>query len=246
MANDQVHAVLALFAAVAPDGGEGVMSSLRALLGRAAPFDEGELVLMLAADLHRRPLGAHAAPLAADDLIERLATHPQPVRIDDLSESAAWPATRDVLARRRMRSLMAWPLAQSGSQRGALVLVARAPCAFAGVSPSAISPLAVAAGLALTLALKLSGLRDEQEALLKEVRGLRQPVTAGGAGEASLSLREAPRSLAGGGSSLPADSLPAERQRDSQSPAAVVPHAAAPAPPTDPRWPKLGHRRRRH
>jgi len=157
--------LLALFGAVTADGGEQVVRRLAEALAEVTPFDRGELLLTLVADLHRRPLGTSSASLAEDDLLEHLGSHPGPLRVDRLNELKVLPRTSARLAEGHHQSLLALPIAPDGTLRGAVVLAARRPCAFAAVPLQGLTTLATAAGLALLQALKLTGLHDEQESL---------------------------------------------------------------------------------
>ena len=172
MINDLVHRVLSCAEAVAPDGGDAVVAALAAEIGRLIPFDEGELVLTLFADVHRRPLTQPSTPLVAADVLARLCERHGFVRIDDLLATQQHAPTRDRLADRQLRSLLAVPIVFGGGPRGAVALAARRTSGFTGAPMQALSTLASAAGLALFHALKLSGLHDEREALRHEVRRL--------------------------------------------------------------------------
>jgi transcriptional regulator with GAF, ATPase, and Fis domain len=172
MIRDPVRRVITLLGAVAPDGGHAVVSAFAAELARLAPFDEGELVLTLAADAHRRPLTPQSGPLIAEDVLTRLAERHGVVRIEDAQATQQHERTREQLARRQLRSLLAVPIVLGGAVRGALAIAARRPGGFTDAPTQTLLPLANAAGLALTHALKLSGLRDEQDHLRQEVRRL--------------------------------------------------------------------------
>jgi len=172
MISDPVRRVITLLGAIAPDEGHAVVSALAAELSRLAPFDEGELVLTLVADAHRRPLTPQSGPLVAADVLARLAEPQGVVRIEDAQATQQHARTREQLARRQLRSLVAVPIVLAGTVRGALAIAARRPGGFAGVPVQTLLPLASAAGLALMHALKLSGLHDEQDNLRREVRRL--------------------------------------------------------------------------
>jgi hypothetical protein len=172
MISDPVRRVITLLGAIAADGGDAVVNALRVELGQLAPFDEGELLLTLGADVHRRSLTQHNEPLAGDDILATLGQHHDLLRIDDERHSSGHPRTRERLARRQLRSLIAVPIVFGDATRGAIALAAHRPCAFAGAPVQALLPLASAAGLALLQALKLSGLNDEQEHVRHELRQL--------------------------------------------------------------------------
>jgi transcriptional regulator with GAF, ATPase, and Fis domain len=157
--------LLALFGAVTADGGDQVVRQLTEALAQVTPFDQGELLLTLVADVHRRPLGTSSACLAEDDLLQHLVEHPGPFRIDRVSEMKVLPRTRARLAEGRHQSLLALPIVPDATLRGAVALAARRPCAFAAVPLQGLTTLASAAGLALLQSLKLTGLHDEQESL---------------------------------------------------------------------------------
>ena len=174
MTSDLLRKMLALTAAVGADGGDGVVRALATLLAHMVPFDDGELVLSLATDLHRRALTGHDGSVASDDVLARLQSGGAPLRVDDLREAEDLPRTRDLLTQRRLRSLLAVPMSPWGGVRGAVVLVARPPCAFAGVSLNVLGPITGAAGLALHQSLRLSGLHAEIERLRQELQQLRE------------------------------------------------------------------------
>jgi hypothetical protein len=174
MTNDLVRKMLALTAAVGADGGDGVVRALATLLAHMVHFDDGELVLSLATDLHRRPLTGRDGSVANEDVLARLQSGGAPFRVDDLREAEDLPKTRELLMQRRLRSLLAVPMSPWGGVRGAVVLVARAPCAFAGVSLNVLGPIVGTAGLALHQALRLSGLHAEIERLRQDLHKLRE------------------------------------------------------------------------
>jgi hypothetical protein len=163
MTSDLVRKLLALSAAVAADGGDGVVRALAQLLEQLLHFDDAELVLSLATDQHRRPLTENQDCLAGEETLAYLQTHGSPLRIDELSEVEHLPRTREHLCQRHYRSLLAMPMSPWGGMRGVLVLVARQPCAFAGVSLNVLGPIVGMAGLALYQSLRLSGLQGELE-----------------------------------------------------------------------------------
>jgi hypothetical protein len=191
MTIDLARKVLALFGAVTTDGGEEVLRLLRDALTHSAPFDDGELLLTLVADLHRRPLGDDHGGVADDDVVQHLASHPAPLRIDLPSEADVLPRTRERLARARHQSLLALPIVPGEGLRGAVVLASRRSCAFAAVPLQPLVTLASAAGLALLQALKLTGLHDEQEAQRSEIERLREALAAAQRSHLELEARTA-------------------------------------------------------
>jgi transcriptional regulator with GAF, ATPase, and Fis domain len=243
MINDLVHRVLSCVEAVAPDGGDAVVAALTAEIGRLIPFDEGELALTLCADMHRRPLTPQGAPLVAADVLAHLCERHGFVQLDDLLATQQHALTRDLLAGRQLRSLLAVPIVFGGAPRGALALAARRTSGFVGAPAQALSTLASAAGLALFHALKLSGLRDEREALRHEVRRLSTALAerdqaafqARCESEAREAEREAMRRA-----------LDELRRRDEAAPAAPIATAAQPLVAGTPAASGANGRRRRH
>ncbi len=172
MIKDLVRRVVSFVEVIAPDGGDAVVGALAAEFQRLAPYDEGELLLTLAAGAHRRALTPQSASLAGADLLARLGEHHGFLRIDDTHATEQHARTRAVLARRQLRSLLVVPIGFGGASRGAVVLAAHRPGAFSGAPTQTLLALAGAAGLALIQALKLSGLHNEQEILRRELRRL--------------------------------------------------------------------------
>jgi GAF domain-containing protein len=172
MINDLVRRVVSFVEVVAPDGGDAVVGALAGELQRLAPYDEGELLLTLAAGVHRRALTPQGVSLVGPDFLARLAEQHGFARIDDALAAEQRACAREVLAHRRLRSLLAVSIEFGGAARGAVVLAARRPCAFAAAPTQTLLVLAGAAGLALIHALKQTGLHGEQEILRREVRRL--------------------------------------------------------------------------
>jgi len=178
--------LLALQAAVQADDGDRVISTLTEMLQRHASFETGELVLSLAADLHRRKLTPVGENLVLSDVLDRLASHAIALRIDDRDDARHLPDTKALLEAHGWRSLLAIPMASSVGVRGAVVLVARPACAFAGAPLGALGSLVTSAGLSLHHALKLSGQHDEVESLRFTVREERAAMAARVDAEAPL------------------------------------------------------------
>jgi len=162
--------LLALATSVAADGGEGVRRTLRDLVAEAAPFDAAEIVHRGDGGLTRWGLGprGEGEGLAADDLLAGLWSLAAPLRFDDQADMASFPATRDLLRGKGLRSLLALPLPTAGGGGDAALLIARSQgWGFAAASLAALQPMAAVAGAALARALAMTSLRlrvDELEA----------------------------------------------------------------------------------
>jgi len=166
--------LLALAAATTWDGGDGVVSTLRATLCALAPFDAGELALSMPTGFRRWTFTDEEDPVAADDLLLDAARHDMPLRIDQPDEAAPFPETAARMRRRGFMSMLAVPLNAAGGPEGAVVLARRFGWAYAGTSMRAVSVCVSMAGLCLERSLALTALRRELEAAghrLRELEG---------------------------------------------------------------------------
>jgi hypothetical protein len=167
--------LLALAAATTWDGGDGVVSTLRAALSAMAPFDAGELALSMPTGFRRWTFTDAEEPLAADDLLLETARHDVPLRIDQPEEACRFPETAARMRRRGFMSLLAVPLNAAGGPEGAVVLARTFGWAYAGTSMRPVSVCVAMAGLCLERALALSALRRELEAAGHRLRELEGP-----------------------------------------------------------------------
>jgi len=161
---EPTQTLLALAAATTWDGGDGVVSTLRAALEATAPFDAGELALSMPTGFRRWTFTEDEEPVAGEDLLLDLPRRDTPVRIDHPDEAGAYPDTRARLRRRGLLSLLAVPLHAAGGPDGGVVLARRYGWAYAGTSMREVSVCVGMAGLCLERSLALSALRRELEA----------------------------------------------------------------------------------
>lgn len=148
--------LIALAAAVGPDGGNGVLRVLRDVLRVQAPFDAAEVALLNPAGFQRYTLTDDEREIAADDLLLDVSNRPEVRRFDELSALDVFPRTREWLRRRGLQSLLVLPLSQAGGCRGAVVLARDHTFGFVGASLRVLVPLAAMAGLALDWARALT------------------------------------------------------------------------------------------
>lgn len=148
--------LIALAAAVGPDGGTGVLRVLRDVLRVQAPFDAAEVALMHPAGFLRYTLTDDEREIAAEDLLLDVGNRPEVRRFDEPSALDVFPRTREWLRRRGLKSLLVLPLSQAGGCRGAAVLARDHPYGFVGASLRVLVPLAAMAGLALDWARALT------------------------------------------------------------------------------------------
>ena len=166
--------LLALAAATTWDGGNGVVSTLRATLSTLAPFDAGELALSMPTGYRRWTFTDEEEPVAADDLLVDVSRHDMPLRIDQPDDAASFPETAARMRRRGFMSMLAVPLSAAGGPDGAVVLARRFGWAYAGTSMRAVSVCVSMGGLCLGRSLALTALRRELEAAghrLRELEG---------------------------------------------------------------------------
>ena len=149
-------ALLDLLAAVGDDHGAAALGRLTRLLRAEVAFDAAELCLWTPAPV-RRPLDG-TPPVADEALLRAAASAPEPLRFDSPEAAGArFPATRAAMEARGLRSALALPCLNPGVPPGTLVLFRAHGWAFAGARLYVLGPVARAAGLALSLSLRLSG-----------------------------------------------------------------------------------------
>ncbi len=152
--------LIALAAAVADDGGQGVLRVLRDVLRTHAPFEVGEVVFAEGpSNLRRLPLGDDAEALVAEDLLLDLVSRPELRRFDEPGEFDVFPRTRTTLAACGAASLLVLPLSQAGGAKGAVVLARRHAWGFVGAPLRVLVPVAAMAGLAFEWA-RAAGRRE--------------------------------------------------------------------------------------
>ncbi len=155
--------LIALAAAVGPDGGAGVLRVLRDVLRVHAPFDAGEAALLTPVGFERHALAEDEREIAADDLLLDVSNRPEVRRFDEPSALDVFPRTREWLGRRGLKSLLVLPLSQAGGCRGAVVLARDHAFGFVGASLRVMVPLAAMTGLALDWARALARLPRADE-----------------------------------------------------------------------------------
>ena len=160
---DPTDTLLALAAATTWDGGDGVVSALKAALATLAPFEAGELALSMPTGYRRWTFTDDESPLAGDDLLFTMCRRDTILRIDEPSGASAFPDTSARLRRRGFMSLLAVPLHAAGGPDGAVVLARGFGWAYAGTSIRTVAVCVAMAGLCLERALALSALRRELE-----------------------------------------------------------------------------------
>lgn len=148
--------LIALAAAVGPDGGDGVLRVLRDVLRARAPFDAAEVALLHPAGFQRYTLTDDDQEIAAEDLLLDVSHRPEVRRFDEPSALDVFPRTRERLARRGLKSLLVLPLSQAGGGKGAAVLAREHTFGFVGASLRMLVPVAAMAGLALDWARALA------------------------------------------------------------------------------------------
>lgn len=148
--------LIALAAAVGPDGGDGVLRVLRDVLRTQAPFEAAEVALMHPAGFQRFTLTDDVDPIVAEDLLLDVVNRPEVRRFDEAAGLDVFPRTRERLVRRGLKSLLVLPLSQAGGGAGAVVLARAHSFGFVGVSLRVLVPLAAMAGLAFDWARALA------------------------------------------------------------------------------------------
>jgi hypothetical protein len=176
--------LLEIAAAVGPDGGDGVVRALRAILGDNAPFDAGEVAVLGAVGFARWTLTDDDEALAGEDLLLHVAQRHEAIRLDHPGAMEPFPRTLESLSRRGLKSLLALPLSlsKSDSGEGALVLARHHGWAFVAAPHQALSRVAVMGGTCLNRARLLT-------AVCTQLDGLKQRAPAAGA-EAEAARRE--------------------------------------------------------
>jgi len=148
--------LIALAAAVGPDGGDGVLRVLRDVLCAQAPFEAAEVALLHPAGFQRFTLTDDVEPIAAEDLLLDVSGRPEVRRFDEPADLDVFPRTRERLVRRGLKSLLVLPLSQAGGGKGAVVLARAHTFGFVGASLRVLVPVAAMAGLALDWARALA------------------------------------------------------------------------------------------
>jgi hypothetical protein len=138
--------------------------ALGALLKQSAPYDAGELAVLGAVGFERWTLTDDDEAVAAEDLLLQLTRRRQALRLDHPGELAAFPRTRERMARRGLQSLLALPLSAPGSPQGAVVLARRYGWAFVAAPVSSFQELVALAGLCLGCSRQLTALHRQLEA----------------------------------------------------------------------------------
>jgi hypothetical protein len=218
MSGSLADVLLRIAAAVAPDGGVAVRSTLDSALGEAAPFDAGEILLGDAEGGHRSfPLRGTEGPLVGRDLVDHVLVQGAPFRVDDWRDAEPFPETLGRLRSAGLRSALLLPFhfADAGLLRvtGVLALARSHGWAFVGASLPRLVPLARMAGLALDRALRLSALAERAQAL---ERGFRpgEPAAAAAVPEAHPVDASSERELRGRAEEAETRMREAERVRD--------------------------------
>jgi hypothetical protein len=160
---EPTHTLLALAAATTWDGGDGVVSTLRAALETIAPYDAGELALAMPTGFRRWTFTQDEEPIAGDDLLLDLPRRDAPFRVDHPEDAAAFPDTQARLRRRGFLAVLAIPLHSAGGPDGGVILARRYGWAYAGTSMREVTVCVGMAGLCLERSLALSALRRELE-----------------------------------------------------------------------------------
>jgi hypothetical protein len=148
--------LIALAAAVGPDGGDGVLRVLRDVLRALAPFEAAEVALLNPAGFRRFTLTDDVEPIVAEDLLLDVSNRPEVRRFDDPAGLDVFPRSRERLLRRGLKSLLVLPLSQAGGGKGAVVLARDHTFGFVGASLRVLVPVAAMAGLALDWARALT------------------------------------------------------------------------------------------
>lgn len=155
--------LIALAAAVGPEGPEGVLRVLRDVLRAHAPFEAAEVALAHAAGFQRFTLTDDEQPVAAEDLLLDVSNRPEVRRFDEPAGLDVFPRSRERLVRRGLKSLLVLPLSQAGGGKGAVVLARDHTFGFMGASLRVLVPVAAMAGLAIDWARALArGARGPQ------------------------------------------------------------------------------------
>jgi hypothetical protein len=173
--------LLELAASPAFGGPEAVVAAIGKVLGDVAPFRFGEVVATTGGDWRRWPMGAPAEPVAGEELLEWLGGRDSVLRVDDPGELPL-RLTREVLAARGLRSLLAYPFRGAGSVRGAVILYDEQGWGFAGVATRRVAAIGAMAGHCLWSALRVEEAQGEAERLREALgmRSYRRPEGASG------------------------------------------------------------------
>jgi len=163
--------LLELAAAPAFGGPDAVVAAIGKVLAGVAPFRFGEVVATTGGDWRRWPLGPRGEGFAGEELLEWLGERDSVLRVDDPGELPL-RATREELAARGVRSMLACPFRGAGSVRGVVILYDEDGWAFAGVATRRVAAIGAMAGHCLRSALRLEEAQSETERL-REALGLR-------------------------------------------------------------------------